>query len=397
MKDIICPHCEKAFTIDETGYADIVKQVRNSEFNQDLHERLEIADQKKQAEVELAKTKVAKEMQEIATAKDTQIQGLEAEVKNADMAQTLAVTTAVRETEKERDTFKNGLDQAELSKELATKSLEEHHKIQMQNKDDLIAQLRDFKTRLSTKMIGQSLEDHCENKFNSIRATAFARAEFDKDNDVTSGSKGDYIFRDFDEDGTEIVSIMFDMKNEEDATATKKTNEAFLKKLDKDRRDKNCEYAVLVSMLELDSELYNEGIVDVSHHYPRMYVIRPQSFISIISLLRNMGVGALEYKTELAMVKAQDIDITNFQSNLEDHKTDVDQYYQWTKERFDKAIAEIDKSIDHLEKTKEQLRLSGKHFGTANNKLQKITIRKLTRGNPTMTARFEEIEDQDLS
>ena len=297
MHEIICPHCGKAFKIDEAGYADILKQVRDSEFDQQLHERLELAEQDKRNAVELAQIKVASELQKAATAKDAEIQGLKAKLDAIEVAQKLAITEAVSAVEKERDELKGGLERAELEKQLAEKSLKEKYETQIKDRDDAIERLRDMKARLSTKMVGETLELHCETEFNRIRATAFPRAYFEKDNDARTGSKGDYIFRDSDEAGTEIVSIMFEMKNESDRTATKNKNEDFLKELDKDRTEKGCEYAVLVSLLEPDSELYNSGIVDMFHRHPKMYVVRPQFFIPIITLLRNAAMNSLKYKS----------------------------------------------------------------------------------------------------
>ena len=392
MNEINCPHCDKAFKIDEAGYADILKQVRDSEFDQQLHDRLALAEKDKQGAVELARSKVAAEMQNSAATKDSQIQELKAKLDAGEVAQTLAVTIAVSKVEKERDDFKSTLERAELEKELATKSLEDKYLTQIKDRDDAIERLRDMKARLSTKMVGETLELHCETEFNRIRATAFPKAYFEKDNDTKSGSKGDYIFRDADEDGTEIVSIMFEMKNESDATASKKKNEDFLKELDKDRTEKGCEYAVLVSMLESDSELYSTGIVDVSHRYPNMYVIRPQFFIPIITLLRNAAMGALIYKTELAEVKAQTVDITHFESDLENFKTAFSKNYDLASKRFQTAIAEIDKSIDHLQKTRDALLGTDRNLRLANDKAQDVTIKKLTRGNPTMAAKFAELD-----
>ena len=393
MNEINCPHCDKAFKIDEAGYADILKQVRNSEFDQQLHDRLELAEKEKTGAVELAVSKVAAEMQTTTATKDSQIQELRAKLDAGAVTQQLAVTVAVGKVEKERDELKNTLERAELEKELATKSLEGKYLTQIKDRDDAIERLRDMKARLSTKMVGETLELHCETEFNRIRATAFPKAYFEKDNDAKSGSKGDYIFRDADADGTEIVSIMFEMKNESDTTASKKKNEDFLKELDKDRNEKGCEYAVLVSLLESDSELYNTGIVDVSHRYPNMYVIRPQFFIPIITLLRNAAIGALEYKTELAEVKAQNIDITHFETDLESFKTAFSKNYDLASKRFQTAIAEIDKSIDHLQKTRDALLGTDRNLRLANDKAQDVTLKKLTRGNPTMAAKFDELDD----
>lgn len=465
MHEIICPGCKKAFKVDEAGYADILKQVRDSEFERQLHERLELAEKDKQNAVELAEEKLGREMQKAAAAKDAEIQELKAKLdagetakklavtqalssvekerdelvnklqqakkeneaasklaqaqlsqelqgtaaaKNGEIqelkakldaketAKKLAITEAVAVVEKERDKLKNRLKQAELKKKLAEKSLKDKYETQIKDRDDTIERLKDMKARLSTKMIGETLEQHCETEFNRIRATAFPRAYFEKDNDTSTGSKGDYIFRDSDEAGTEIVSIMFEMKNESDTTATKKKNEDFLKKLDKDRTAKDCEYAVLVSLLEPDSELYNSGIVDVFHRYPKMYVIRPQFFLPIITLLRNAAMKSLEYKTELALVKAQNIDVTNFENKLETFKTAFDRNYDLASRKFQTAIAEIDKSIDHLQKTKDALLGTRRNLRLANDKAQDVTIKKLTRRNPTMAAKFDELKDQKI-
>lgn len=460
MHEIICPHCDKAFTIDEAGYADIVKQVRDSEFEQQLHERLELAAQDKQKAVELAEMKAAGELQKAAAAKDTEIQelkskldagevtqkfavtealsavekervalaneleqakhdkqtatelaeaklvnelqktaatkdaeiqGLAAKLEAIEVAQKLAITEAVSSVEKERDELKNGLERVELEKQLAEKSLKDKYETQIKDRDDAIERLRDMKARLSTKMVGETLEQHCETTFNQIRATAFPRAYFEKDNDARTGSKGDYIFRDLDEAETETVSIMFEMKNENDGTATKHKNEDFLKELDKDRTEKGCEYAVLVSLLEPDSELYNSGIVDVSHRYPKMYVVRPQFFMPIITVLRNAALNSLKYKSELALIKSQNIDITSFENELEDFKTGFGRNFDLAVRRSQTAIDEIDKSIDHLQKTKEALLGTNRNLRLANDKAQDVTIKKLTRGNPTMAAKFAEL------
>ena len=422
MHEIICPHCKKAFKIDEAGYADILKQVRDSEFEQQLHERLELAEQDKRNAVELAKNEIGSEMQKTTAAKDaeiqklkasldageaaqklavtvaaatkdTEIQDLKAKLGANEVAQKLAITEAVSAIEKVRDEFKNDLKQAELEKILAEKS----HETQIKDRDDAIERLRDMKVRLSTKMVGETLEQHCETEFNRIRATAFPMAYFEKDNDAKTGSKGDYIFRDSDEAGTEIVSIMFEMKNENDTTATKKKNEDFLKELDKDRTEKGCEYAVLMSLLEPDSELYNTGIVDVFHRYPKMYIVRPQLFLPIITLLRNAAMKSLEYKTELALVKEQSVDITNFENDLDKFKTSFAKNYDLASRKFQTAIDEIDKSIDHLQKTKDALLGTDRNLRLASNKAQDVTIKKLTRRNPTMAAKFEELDNQEPS
>ena len=466
MHEIICPHCGKAFKIDEAGYADILKQVRDQAFEQQLHERLELAEQDKRNAVELATTRLAGELQQAAAArdaeiqglkarldagevarklavaealgavekerdalanelqqarldrqsasqlaeamltnelqraaaaKDAEIQGLKAQLDSIAMAQKLAITEAVGPVAKERDELKSGLERAALEKQLAEKSLKDKYETQIKDRDDAIERLRDMKARLSTKMVGETLEQHCETEFNRIRATAFPRAYFEKDNDARSGSKGDYIFRDLDDAGTEIVSIMFEMKNESDRTATKNRNEDFLKELDKDRTEKGCEYAVLVSLLEPDSELYNTGIVDVFHRHPKMYVVRPQFFIPIITLLRNAAMNSLQYKSELALVRAQNIDITNFENELDTFKNAFAKNYDLASRRFQTAIEEIDKSIDHLQKTKEALLGTDRNLRLANDKAQDVTIKKLTRGNPTMASKFDELKKQGSS
>jgi hypothetical protein len=388
MNEIICPHCGKAFKIDEAGYANILKQVRDSEFEKQLHERLELAEQDKKNAVELARSKDASEFQKASTAKDSEIQGLKSKLEAGEVAQKLAINEAVNGIEKQRDELKSDLARAELEKQLAEKSLKDKYETQIKDRDDAIERLKDMKARLSTKMVGETLEQHCETEFNRIRATAFPKAYFEKDNDARTGSKGDYIFRDSDEDDIEIVSIMFEMKNESDSTATKKKNEDFLKELDKDRNEKECEYAVLVSMLEPDSELYNTGIVDVSHRYSKMYIIRPQFFIPIITLLRNAAMNSLKYKSELALVKAQNIDITNFESELDIFKIAFAKNYDLAERHFQKAIDEIDKSISHLQKTKDALLGTDRNLRLANNKAQDVTIKRLTKGNPTMAEKF---------
>ena len=423
MHEIICPHCSKAFKIDEAGYADILKQVHDKEFDKQLHDRLESAEKEKKIAIELAEAKALGEFQRTAASKDAEIENLKskiqagevaqrhvvAEALNAvekerdalrakidanELAQKLAVTEAVALVAIERDKLKSDLERSELEKQLAEKSLKEKYETQIKDRDDAIERLRDMKARLSTKMVGETLEQHCETEFNRIRATAFPRAYFEKDNDARTGSKGDYIFRDSDEAQTEIVSIMFEMKNESDRTATKNKNEDFLKELDKDRNEKGCEYAVLVSLLEPDSELYNTGIVDMFHRYPKMYVVRPQFFLPIITLLRNAAMNSLKYKAELALVKSQNIDITNFESELDSFKTAFAKNYDLASKRFQTAIEEIDKSIDHLQKTKDALLSTDRNLRLANDKAQDVTIKKLTRGNPTMAAKFAEIKTE---
>ena len=563
MHEIICPHCSKAFKIDEAGYADIQKQVRNHEFDQErkaleqqLHERLAQAAKEKDSAVQLAHSQMTGKLQQTAASKDAEIQALQAQLQAQQQAQarerqlavatalsqvekerdavaaqlqqaqaaqqaaaklaqaqlqaelqqaraaqeaalqqaqaaqqaellalqaqlqrqqvaqdlaveqalaqarqeqsqlkyalehsqrelqaaaeqarqrldnelrqaqmdkqaalqqaaaerqaevqalqsqlhsskteqTLALTQAVGAVERQRDSLRNELDRAALEKSLAEQALKERYETQIKDRDDAIERLKDMKAKLSTKMLGETLEQHCEIEFNRLRATAFARAYFEKDNDATTGSKGDYIFRDSDDNGTEIVSIMFEMKNEADQTATKKKNEDFFKELDKDRNEKKCEYAVLVSLLEPDSELYNSGIVDVSHRYPKMYVVRPQFFIPMITLLRNASTNALQYKNELALVKAQNIDITHFEDQLDSFKDAFGKNYELASRRFQTAIDEIDKSIDHLQKTKDALMGADRNLRLANDKAQDVTIKKLTRNNPTMKAKFAELK-----
>ena len=537
MHEIICPHCKKAFKIDEAGYADIQKQVRDSEFDKQreelekqLHERLQLAEQEKrnavaleqarmageltssaankdaeiqdlknqleaaalanrlalaqalsglekerdgllnqltqaqseqQSAEQLAATRLQAELEKTAAAKDAEIQRLKAQLDGEAVARQLAVNTAVSDAQKqrdelaqqlhqtllekkaqadlaqarleselqkaatskelelqtlksqldatsvshqlaiteavgkvqqERDTFKNHLDRAALEKELAEKSLKDKYETQLKDRDEAIERLRDMKAKLSTKMVGETLEQHCEIEFNRIRASAFPRAYFEKDNDASSGSKGDFIFRDSDDAQTEIVSIMFEMKNENDQTATKKKNEDFFKELDKDRTEKGCEYAVLVTLLEPDNELYNRGIVDVSHRYPKMYVVRPQFFIPMITLLRNAAMNSLRYKSELALVKAQNVDITRFEAQLDDFKTAFGRNWRLASDGFEEAVKRIDEAIKDLEKTKDALYKSANNLRLANDKAEDLTVKKLIRGNPTMAAKFAELK-----
>ena len=374
MNEISCPHCNNAFKIDQAGYADIVKQVRDREFTNQLNERLESAEREKESALDLLRQKTLNEIQSAAVEKEKALHNLQAKLREMEVSQKLAVTEAVKQVEQERDEFKNGLEQAKLKKALEEKALEERYQVQLKDREEQIERLKDMKAKLSTKMVGESLEQHCETEFNRIRATAFQKAYFEKDNDASSGSKGDYIFRDMDEDDNEIVSIMFEMKNENDTTATKKKNEDFFKELDKDRNEKKCEYSVLVSLLEPDSELYNTGIVDVSHRYPKMYVVRPQFFLQIISLLRNSGVSSLAYKAELNLMRKQNIDVTNFETKLEEFKSGFAKNYDLASRKFHSAIDEIDKSITHLQKTKEALLSSERNLRLANAKADAVTI-----------------------
>jgi hypothetical protein len=422
MHEIICPHCSKAFKIDEAGYADILKQVHDKEFEKQLHERLEAASLERQTALELVEAKAMGELEKITAKKNGEIQTLKAKLeagelaqKHAvaealnkvererdalqatlqakDMAQKIAVNDAVSVVTKERDEFKNGFTQLKLEKQLAESSLKDKYETQIKDRNDEIERLRDMKAKLSTKMVGETLEQHCETEFNRIRATAFPKAYFEKDNDSRTGSKGDYIFKDTDDADLEVVSIMFEMKNESDQTATKKKNEDFLKELDKDRNEKGCEYAIMVSLLEPDSELYNTGIVDVSHRYPKMYVIRPQFFIPIITLLRNAANKSMQYKSELALVKAQNLDITKFEVQLDDFKTTFGRNWRLASEGFEEAVKRIDDAIKDLEKTKEALFKSANNLRLANDKAEDLTIKKLTRGNPTMAAKFESLDE----
>jgi len=393
MNEISCPHCNNAFKIDQAGYADIVKQVRDREFTNQLNERLESAEREKESALDLLRQKTLNEIQSAAVEKEKALHNLQAKLREMEVSQKLAVTEAVKQVEQERDEFKNGLEQAQLKKALEEKALEERYQVQLKDREEQIERLKDMKAKLSTKMVGESLEQHCETEFNRIRATAFQNAYFEKDNDASSGSKGDYIFRDMDEDDNEIVSIMFEMKNESDTTATKKKNEDFFKELDKDRNEKKCEYSVLVSLLEPDSELYNTGIVDVSHRYPKMYVVRPQFFLQIISLLRNSGVSSLAYKAELNLMRKQNIDVTNFETKLEEFKSGFAKNYDLASRKFHSAIDEIDKSITHLQKTKEALLSSERNLRLANDKADAVTIKKLTRSNQTMKQKFKDAAD----
>jgi hypothetical protein len=430
MNEIKCPKCGQVFKVDESGFADIVKQVRDHEFDKELHERLdsvaELAETKARSSL---KDDLAKKDAEIAElknrantvvgGKNTEIAKLKSEIESAETERKLAVAEALSKVEKERDELANNLRAKETEKQLAVNeavskvekerdtlagelrsketekkllesSLKEKFASELKSKDEMIEYYKDMKAKLSTKMVGESLEQHCEIEFERLRATGFRNAEFGKDNDVRLGSKGDYIYRENDDAGNEIISIMFDMKNENDETATKHKNEDFLKELDKDRNEKKCEYAVLVSLLESDSELYNSGIVDKSHRYPKMYVIRPQFFIPIITILRNAAMNSLKYKSELALVRAQNIDIEHFEENMEAFKDGFARNYNLASRKFKTAIDEIDKTIDHLQKTKDALLSSENNYRLANNKAEDLTIKRLTRGNPTMAAKFSE-------
>ena len=438
MNEIKCPHCQTVFTIDENSYADIVSQVRNKEFAEDVHKQLEFAKKQFETEKALAKEQEKRLYDEERANFEQKILSLELALKNADVKEEKNVQEALHQKEKEFSALQAELDQlkqqlqfkeVELSQkfqedlhakertilelkqakelqqkeqevqqtalkekyELELRSKKEQFELELKAKDEAIAFYKDFKAKQSTKMVGESLEQHCEIEFNRLRMTAFPRAEFGKDNDAKTGSKGDYIYREYDENGIEILSIMFEMKNENDETATKKKNEHFFKELDKDRHEKQCEYAILVSLLEADNELYNTGIVDVSYQYPKMYVVRPQFFIPIITLLRNAALNSLQYKQELAMMRDQHIDITHFEEDLETFKKGFARNYELASKKFQSAIDEIDKTIKSLEKTKAALLSSENNLRLANNKAEDLTVKKLVKNNPTMKQRFEEL------
>lgn len=386
-----CPDCGKSFSLDDAGYADILTQVRTTEFEKELQDRLQSAELLKRAEIELAEAKVAEKLKDESSKKDAAIADLKAKLDSSELTKKLAVQEALAKVEKERDQLKSSLEMSETKAQLEAKSLTELYVTKIKDRDDAIDRLKDMKAKLSTKMVGETLEQHCEIEFEKLRQTAFRKANFGKDNDSAAGSKGDYIYRDFDDADNEVVSIMFEMKNETDTTATKKKNVDFLKELDKDRNAKGCEYAVLVSLLEDDNELYNTGIVDVSHLYPKMYVVRPQFFIPMITLLRNTSENALQYKAELALVKSQNIDITNFENELNEFKVGFSRNYTLASEQFVKAIDQIDKSIAAMNKVKEELEKSARNLRLANDKAQDVTIKKLTKSNPTMEQKFKEL------
>jgi hypothetical protein len=420
MNEIICPNCKKAFKVDEAGFADILKQVRDHQFQDELENRLALAEKEKENAVKLAeanlknklqeelankdkeiielKAKSEKDLSEQLAKKETELASAKAKLDNAETEKKLFVSEAVKAIEKERDDLTNSLNNKETEKQLLEKSLKEKFDTELKTKDEIIkmkdeeiALRKDMKLKLSTKMVGETLEQHCETEFNKLRATAFQNAYFEKDNNSSTGSKGDFIYREHDEHGNEIISIMFEMKNESDSTATKKRNEDFFKELDKDRTEKKCEYAVLVTLLEAESEYYNTGIVDVSHKFNKMYVVRPQFFIPIITLLRNASMNSMQYKAELSLIKNQNIDITNFEDNINKFKEGFAKNYELASKKFKTAIDEIDKTIDHLYKTKEALLSSENNLRLANNKAEDLTIKKLTQGNPTMKAKFDEL------
>lgn len=460
---ITCPHCNKAFTIDEVNYAKIVDQVRNAEFDAALHERLEIADREQSVAVELAVAKAAAGYEREAAAKTAELNRISEEAKSAELrtqiavqeataaalqerdsllqrynsekteaasllasekadaaaklaaeksaaaaeiarmeadlraaglSKQIAVKEAVESISHERDSFKAEAERKELEKKLVETSLKDKYETQLRDREDEIERWKDLKARLSTKMLGETLEQHCEIEFERLRSSAFRSASFGKDNDSSQGSKGDYIYRDFDEDRVEFVSVMFEMKNEDQTSNTRRKNEDFLKELDKDRNQKGCEYAVLVSLLEPESELYNAGIVDVSHLYPKMYVVRPQFFIPIITVLRNAALSTVQVKTELLRVQEQNLDITKFEGKLQTFKEGFGRNYNLAQSQFQEAIKRIDEAIKDLEKTKEALLKSGNNLRLANDKAEGLTIKGLTRGNPTMAAKFAAIESE---
>ena len=398
MNEINCPNCKRAFKVDEAGFADILKQVRDHQFEEELRKRLTLAEVEKQNAIKLAEANLKNSLQDNLAKKEAEIAQIKAQLDNAELQKKLSITEAVQKIEKERDAYANEIKTKELEKQNSESTLKQQFAAELQNreaiikyKDEEIARVKDMKSRLSTKMVGETLELHCENEFNRLRPTAFPTAYFEKDNDARSGSKGDYIYRETDDNGIEIISIMFEMKNESDATATKKRNEDFLKELDKDRTDKKCEYAILVSALESESELYNSGIVDVSYRFPKMFVVRPQNFISIITLLRNAAMNSLQYKSELALVRSQNIDITNFEEKMNKFKEGFAKNYDLASRKFRDAIDGIEKTIKELEKTKAALLSSENNLRLANEKTEELTIKKLTNGNPTMRAKFDEL------
>jgi hypothetical protein len=411
MNEIICPHCKKAFKVDEAGFADIVKQVRDHQFQEELENRLSLAEKEKESAVKLAEATLKNRLQEDIAKKDrelsekladkeAEIAQIKAKLDSAELEKKLSVTEAVQKIEKERDAFANEVKNKELEKVNLESTLKQQFSTELKTKDEIIkmkdeeiALRKDMKLKLSTKMVGETLEQHCETEFNKLRATAFQNAHFEKDNDSSGGSKGDFIYKEHDEHGNEIISIMFEMKNESDATASKKKNEDFFKELDKDRNDKKCEYAVLVTLLEAESEYYNTGIVDVSHKFNKMYVVRPQFFIPIITLLRNASMNSMKYKAELNLIRNQNIDITNFEDNITKFKEGFAKNYELASRQFKTAIDEIDKTMDHLQKTKDALLASVNNLRLANNKAEDLTIKKLTTGNPTMKAKFDELKN----
>jgi hypothetical protein len=420
MNDIKCPSCGKAFKVDEAGFADILKQVRDQEFDKALHEQVagavkvakletestlkDIAAEKdieisklrgqlkeKDDEARLIEVQTKSSLQDELSRKDSELAALRAKLHAKDTEKQLAVIEAVNKVEKERDELAGKIQVKDSEKQLLEVSLKEKYETELKSKDEMIAYYKDMKAKLSTKMVGETLEQHCEIEFEKLRATGFRNAQFGKDNDASFGSKGDYIYREFDDDGNEVISIMFEMKNEGDETATKKRNEDFFKELDKDRIEKKCEYAVLVTLLEADNELYNSGIVDVSHRHDRMYVVRPQFFMPIITILRNAALNSMRYKSELALIRSQNVDITNFESELQSFQDGFMKNVKDSSNKFQEAMDGIDATIRKLEGVKEALRLSNKHLLTAGNKVETVSVKRLTHNNPTMAAKFKEL------
>jgi len=398
MNKIICPNCKTTFDMDAAGFADILKQVRDEEFGRELKDRERQFASEKETAIKLAEASLLNTLQDGTAKKEAEVAELKAKLAGIETEKKLAVNEAVTSIEKERDSLIHKLHSEEIERQRSEAAIKEKFASELRSKDEVIKMKdeeisvrKDMKLKLSTKMVGETLEMHCETEFNKLRAVGFQNAYFEKDNDSKTGSKGDYIYRETDENGTEIISIMFEMKNEGDETATKKKNEDFFKELDRDRTEKKCEYAVLVTLLEAENELYNSGIVDVSHKYSKMYVVRPQFFIPMITLLRNAAMTSLKYKAELALVRNQNVDITNFEDNLGKFKEGFAKNFDLASRKFKTAIEEIDKTIEHLQKTKEALLSSGDNLRHANNKADDLTIKKLTRGNQTMAAKFAEL------
>ena len=426
MQEIKCPKCGEVFTVDEAGYAAIVSQIKNKEFTKEIDERIKQINETKNKDIELIKDKFKTEQEKVELEYKHKIEDLEKQIETNKTIYSAEKAKELEEIKQENIKLKSQIDSNEKDKTIAINSavekvkedlnkkeqeiialkgnieiakkeeiaLKEKHKNDLKAKDEVIASYKDFKVKLSTKMVGETLEQHCLNEFNKLRVTAFPKAFFDKDNDAKSGSKGDFIFRDFADSGIEYISIMFEMKNEVETTAKKHKNEDFFKELDKDRNEKNCEYAVLVSMLESDNEFYNTGIVDVSYKYPKMYVIRPQFFITLITLLRNAALNSVNYKNELAEYKQKNIDITNFEDRLNDFKDGFQTNYGRAGKNFKEAIEKIDDTIKNLEEIKENLRKTENNLRLANNKLQDLTVKKLTKNNPTMIEKFKEVENK---
>lgn len=417
MNEIICPHCHKAFKIDVTAFADILKQVRDSEFEKEVHDRIQSAVDLAKAttknevqtdiakkDAELAELKAEKEslLAQIKAEKDAEITKLQAKLDSAETEKKLAVNEAVTAVEKQRDELTNKLSGKETEQKLLETSLKEKYEVELRSKDEIIERYKDMKAKLSVKLVGETLEQHCQTEFNSVRTTMFPFAYFEKDNeavkefeDEAKGTKGDFIYKDYEsKDGTEIVSVMFEMKDEQDESANKRTVESHLEKLDKDRKKKGLEYAVLVTLLEADNEFYNRGIVDMSYKYDKMYVIRPQFFLPLISLLKNAGMKSASDRRELALMRESNIDITNFEENLEAIKAGFGRNYDLAGRKFASAIEGIEKTIKSLEKTKADLLSSENNLRLANNKLQEVSVKKLTKNNPTMSEKFEELRNK---